>query len=185
MSSAYVLEREQTAEGCLGACDRSDDLRRTPDGIARGGFITLIVITAILLFEFAIRGHRRYLLVLTALAAVVLWRSSSGMLLARLEGTFDTKENVASAYGSAQQREQLFWRSVEVTKEHPLFGVGPGNFQVISGDWHVTHNSFTQMSSEGGVPALIFYLLILWTGFKNLRKTKQLRRGRLRIWSVG
>ncbi len=145
---------------------------------SRGGFITLIVIAAVLLFEFAIRGHRRYLLVLTALAAVVLWRSSSGMLLARLEGTFDTKENVASAYGSAQQREQLFWRSVEVTKEHPLFGVGPGNFQVISGDWHVTHNSFTQMSSEGGVPALIFYLLILWTGFKNLRKTKQLTRGR-------
>jgi putative inorganic carbon (HCO3(-)) transporter len=144
---------------------------------SRAGFITLLVIAAVLLFEFAIRGHRRYLLALTALVAVILWRSSSGMLLARLEGTFDTKQNVASAYGSAQQREQLFWRSVEVTKEHPLFGVGPGNFQVISGDWHVTHNSFTQMSSEGGVPALVFYLLILWRGFKNLRKTKQLKRG--------
>ena len=144
---------------------------------SRGGFISLIVIAAILLFEFAIRGRRRYLLALTALVALILWRSSGGILLARLEGTFDTRENIASAYGSAQQREQLFWRSVQVTKEHPLFGVGPGNFQVISGDWHVTHNSFTQMSAEGGVPALVLYLLILWRGFKNLRMSKQLIRG--------
>ena len=145
---------------------------------SRGGFIGLIVTAAVLLFEFAIRGRRRYLLALTALVAVILWQSSSGMLLARLEGTFDTKDNAASAYSSAQQREQLFWRSVEVTKEHPLFGIGPGNFEVISGDWRVTHNSFTQMSSEGGVPALIFYLLILWSGFTNSRKTKQWTQGR-------
>ncbi len=146
---------------------------------SRGGFLSLIVVAAVCLWEFAIRGRRYYLLVLAALAGVILWESAGGMLAGRLNGTFNSDEDVASAYGSAQARQELFWRSVEVTTEHPLFGVGPGNFQVVSGSWHVTHNSFTEMSSEGGVPALILYALILWSGFTNLRAAKRLARGQI------
>jgi hypothetical protein len=47
----------------------------------------------------------------------------------------------------------------------------------VSGQWHTTHNSLTLMSSEGGVPALILYILVLWCGFKNLKATKRLVRG--------
>jgi O-antigen ligase len=99
------------------------------------------------------------------------------MLAGRLKGTFDEKDDVGSAYGSAQGRQRLFWRSVEVTKEHLLFGIGPGSFAEVSGAWHDTHNSFTQMSSEGGVPALILYVLILLRGFESVRVTKRLARG--------
>ena len=141
---------------------------------SRGGFISLIVTAAVSLWEFAIRGRRRYLLVLAALVGVILWQSSSGMLSRRLSGTFDEKDDAAYAYSSAQQRQQLFWRSIEVTEEHPLFGVGPGNFEQLSGSWHETHNAFTQVSSEGGLPALILYVLFLWHGFTNLRATKRL-----------
>jgi O-antigen ligase len=144
---------------------------------SRGGFISLIVTAAMSLWEFAIRGRRRYLFVLAALVAVVLWLSSSGVLSGRLKGTFNPNENTAASYGSAEGRRELFWRSVEVTKNHPLFGVGPGNFEEVSGSWHVTHNSFTQMSSEGGVPAFVFYVLILWSGFKNVRAVKRYAKG--------
>jgi putative inorganic carbon (HCO3(-)) transporter len=144
---------------------------------SRGGFLSLIVMVAVCLWEFAIRGRRRYLFVLAALVSVILWQSSSGMLAGRLKGTLDAKEDTSSAYGSAQERQELFWRSVEVTRNHPLIGVGPGNFEVLSGNWHGTHNSFTQMSSEAGVPALILYVLILWFGFKNVRATKRFGRG--------
>jgi putative inorganic carbon (HCO3(-)) transporter len=99
------------------------------------------------------------------------------MLVGRLKGTFNVKEDTAAAYDSAQDRKRLFWRSIEVTKEHPLFGVGPGNFNEVSGQWHTTHNSFTLMSSEGGIPAVILYVFILWCGFRNLRATKRLVRG--------
>jgi O-antigen ligase len=145
---------------------------------SRGGFIALIVTAAVFLWEFAIRGRRRYLLALAVLAGVILWQSSAGMLIGRLKGTFNQQEDTAAAYDSAEARQQLFWRSVEITKAHPFFGVGPGNFQQLSGSWHVTHNSFTQMSAEGGVPAFALYVLILWCGFKNLRATKRLARGR-------
>jgi O-antigen ligase len=145
---------------------------------SRSGFLALVVVVAVSLWEFAIRGRRRYLLVFAALAGVILWQSSSSMLVGRLRGTIDVKENTAAAYDSAQAREQLFWRSIEVTKEHPFFGVGPGNFDAVSGQWHTTHNSLTLMSSEGGITALLLYVSILWCGFKNLKATKRLMRGR-------
>jgi hypothetical protein len=144
---------------------------------SRGGFFALIVVIGFCLWEFAIRGRRRYMFVLTVAAAGILWLSSSAMLVGRLKGTFTSEGDTATAYGSVQQRQHLFWRSIEVTMEHPLFGIGPGNFPEVSGSWHVTHNSFTQMSSEGGVTAFILYVLILWGGFKNLRSTKQFARG--------
>jgi O-antigen ligase len=139
---------------------------------SRGGLITLIATAAIFLWEFAIRGRRRYLLVLAVLMGLILWQFSSGTLAERFKGALNGTET------SAEARQQLFWRSVEVTKKHPLFGVGPGNFGELSGSWHATHNSFTEMSSEGGVPAFVLYVLILWCGFKNVRAIKRLARGR-------
>ena len=144
---------------------------------SRTGFLALVAAVAVSLWAYAIRGRRRYLLALAALAGLILWQCSSGMLVGRLRGTFNSKEDTAAAYSSAQARQQLFWRSIEVTKEHPFFGVGPGNFDQVSGQWHTTHNSLTLMSSEGGIPALILYVLILWCGFRNLRATKRLVRG--------
>jgi O-antigen ligase len=62
----------------------------------------------------------------------------------------------------------LFQQSVTYTLQHPLFGVGPDQFANFEGHdrtsqgqqglWHATHSSFTQVSSECGIPALIFFL---------------------------
>ena len=144
---------------------------------SRGGFLALLVAVAVSLWEFAIRGRRRISWCSQHWQVSSSGSLAGGMLVGRLKGTFILKEDTAAAYDSAQTRQQLFWRSIEVTKEHPIFGVGPGNFDQVSGQWHTTHNSFTLMSSEGGVPALILYVLILWCGFKNLRATKRLVRG--------
>jgi len=139
---------------------------------SRAGFIALMITAVVCLWHFAIRGHRRYILVLVPMVGMILWLSTGDMLSRRLKGTVDEKAD--AAYGSAQQRQQLFWRSIEITKDHPLFGVGPGNFDQVSGVWHETHNTFTQLSSEGGLPALVLYVCILWLGFMNLRKAKRL-----------
>jgi O-antigen ligase len=138
---------------------------------SRGGLVSLFATAAISLWAFAIRGRRPYLLLLAALLGVIAVMSSGDLIMRRLQETFDVEGNGAAAHDSAQTRQQLFWRSVEVTEQHPIFGVGPGNFQQISGMWHVAHNSYTQMSSEGGIPALILYVLILLSAFRNLRST--------------
>lgn len=145
---------------------------------SRGGFFALLVVAAVCLWQFAVKGRRRYLLMLAPLAVVVLLYFSGGMLVGRLKGTFDVNDDTAASYDSAQARQELLWRSIEITLEHPLFGVGPGNFNQVSGQWRTTHNSVTLMSSEGGLPALLLYVAILWCGFENLRLTTKLARGR-------
>jgi len=76
-----------------------------------------------------------------------------------------------SAVESTRARKMLFEESVRLTMEHPLFGVGPGIFSAaLAGEqekegkiqtWHEAHNSFTQISSEAGIPAFALYAAIL------------------------
>jgi hypothetical protein len=91
-----------------------------------------------------------------------------------------------SAVASTNTRKAMLVRSLIVTGKHPLLGVGPGNFPVAEnemakaegrvGAWLGTHNSFTQVSSECGIPAFLFYcgivILSLKKSFALYRRTK-------------
>ncbi len=138
---------------------------------SRSGLIVLFISLLVCLWEFGLKGGRRYLLVVGAVLALAIVAIAPRKLM---ETRFDAFKNPAasgSAYGSFQQREGLLFTSLYVTAEHPLFGVGPGNFQVVSGNWHVTHNSLTELSAEGGIAALILFLLMAKKSFSNLRQT--------------
>ena len=75
--------------------------------------------------------------------------------------------------GSIDARRELLNQSIELTLKHPLFGVGPGNFQAITETWHVTHNTYTEFSSEAGIPALAIFLTIIGLAFRNLRRVRK------------
>jgi O-antigen ligase len=90
----------------------------------------------------------------------------------------------ASAISSTDARIKLLKKSIQLTLRHPLFGVGPGMFIVAEnadavaaglrhGTWQGTHNSYTQVSSELGIPACIFYVLVI---FLSLRTTSRIYR---------
>ncbi len=76
-----------------------------------------------------------------------------------------------SSVASQFQREELFKTSLWYTLSHPLLGVGPDQFATAVGQdaaragqhlpWLGTHNTFTQVSSECGIPALIFYVAVI------------------------
>lgn len=147
---------------------------------SRGGLLAFVVAVGLLMREFGIKAGRRHFLVLVGLVLL------GGLLVAggRVKERFDAMSAVnvnrpedRGAYESAVQRRQLFWRSLAVTAQHPLFGVGPGNFVIVSGVWRVAHNSFTELSAEGGLPALILFILLFWRAFVNVRKTQLLARG--------
>jgi O-antigen ligase len=86
------------------------------------------------------------------------------------------------ATGSAWARQFLFILSVKTTLANPLFGVGPGNFQVVSGQWHGTHNTYTQFSSEAGIPALVLFIAILVGCLKNLRRVRKMTSEKDPLW---
>jgi len=144
---------------------------------SRAGLLALLVSGGICLWEFGIRGRRPGLVLLAGGLGLALIVTAGGTVSDRFHAMFNdepTTEAERAAYASARERQDMFWKALEVTAEHPLFGIGPGNFNSISGHWKDQHNSYTQMSSEGGLPAFVFYLLILWCAFANLRATRSL-----------
>jgi O-antigen ligase len=81
---------------------------------------------------------------------------------------------------STQGRLELLEKSVDVTLQNPIFGVGPGMFPLAAFGTmqaHVSHNMYTQVSSETGVPGLLMYLTALGFCFystgKLLKRTKK------------
>jgi len=91
--------------------------------------------------------------------------------VARLVTLFGISQDAgisAEAEESRQSRQYLVEQSIKFTLENPVFGIGPGNFSNYEGmmaaargeqgNWHETHNSWTECSSECGVPALICFV---------------------------
>jgi O-antigen ligase len=88
----------------------------------------------------------------------------------------DLRYSQRSAVGSTEERLELLKESLRMTLDHPLLGVGPGVFEAASAAeaekrpgqpmWRVTHNSYTEVSSEAGIPALVFYLGALFWSLK-------------------
>ena len=141
---------------------------------SRGGLLALLVAVGVSAWEFAVNGRRRLqVLLLGFVGLVVLSIGIPSQYGQRVETIFNPDEDPT---GSAQSRERLLRVSIETTTEHPLFGVGPGNFRVVSGQWQDTHNAYTQISSEGGLPALFLFLLILGRTFANIRRAKRLAK---------
>jgi O-antigen ligase len=101
-------------------------------------------------------------------------------------GSANTAE-AAEALQSSAARQYTLTTSIRYTFEHPLFGVGPQEFSLYEGGheqmigthgyWHETHNTYTEVSAECGIPGFIFFtggivstLLLL---YKTLRQARR------------
>jgi O-antigen ligase len=77
---------------------------------------------------------------------------------------------------SADLRRYLLEQSLLFTVQNPILGVGLGQFSndvgkksraegMGGGAWNETHNTFTEVSSECGIPALIFFVIGIGSAF--------------------
>ena len=150
---------------------------------SRGGFLAWTIVLAGCVWDFAVKGRNRFLLVF-AVGGFIFLSLFGGQLFQRFSALSNGQQDPA-AFASAEVRRDVLWKSLVLTANHPFFGVGPGNFQVLSGSWHGTHNSYTEMSVEGGVPALLLYLIVWWRAFFYVRVVKRFRNGRSehRVWA--
>ena len=157
---------------------------------SRGSMISL-VITALVMFLSA-RGRSRVVLAAGALAfglaaALLLPDALRERYVSFLrdnepeivEMSIESAREEMAATESVEKRRSLLIDSVITTFQHPIFGVGPGVFAVSMGAQaaeageryfaQTTHNTYTQVSSEAGIPALLLYLGILVYSFKATR----------------
>ena len=144
---------------------------------SRSGSIAMLVCFVFCVWEFAIRGKRIHLLVATGMLAVVglVVMVATPHYLVRMQSIFQGRIQGAGDKGSWEARRELLRLSINLTMRHPLVGVGPGNFGPATETWRVTHNTYTELSSETGLPGLFLYLLFLALAFRNLRRIRKLK----------
>ena len=79
------------------------------------------------------------------------------------------------------KRKHLLLQSISITLHHPLFGIGIGNYAPYVAQTNKdagskkeaylgTHNSYTQMSSEAGLPGILIFLAIIVTSWRSLTR---------------
>jgi O-antigen ligase len=144
---------------------------------SRAGFIDLLIAGTFCLWHFGVRGKRLYLIGGTFILGAVLLIVAGRSLMRRfaaISGSDANSQLEMSAEGSYEERKILMMRALDAIVHYPVLGVGVSNFVVYSGLWKEVHASYLQIGAEGGIPALILYLMFFARGFGNL---KDLGRG--------
>ena len=111
------------------------------------------------------------------LAGIALTIGISVLIYTQFEKATALKKQVVSifqfnfTYGSIQERINLWSKSWEIIKEHPLAGIGPGDWEqallakgnqgILSANnktfFQRPHNDFLWVCSESGIPGLLAY----------------------------
>jgi len=136
---------------------------------SRGGFLGLVAIGGVVLWN-AGRGRRA----VTVLAGLVL---CAAFLVAMPSGYSDRLFTILHTQDdqthSAQERQELLQRAVEVVMSHPVVGVGVGNFGIYSLSQKVAHNSYLEIAAELGVIGFIAYMILLVAPLRTLRRIER------------
>jgi len=138
---------------------------------SREGVITLAIAGVYCLWRFALKGRRPLMVMAACLAAVLLFTVAGKTLrqrFAAMSGENLASDVESSAYASYQARQYLIRVSLQAIEQHPILGLGASCFESYSGAWREVHVTFLQMAAEGGIPALILFLMIFRRGFANL-----------------
>jgi len=147
---------------------------------SRMGMLALLLGT-LFFMKFASASQRAFIIlagfVSIMLALFLLPQRITERFTAFFHGTSAASEEAAM---SAESRKDMLLRSIQITLEHPLFGVGPGEFMDAEareamavgqrGMWHYTHNAYTELSSETGIPGMVIFLIAFYRSYKGLSR---------------
>jgi len=155
---------------------------------SRGALLALVAGALFWLLRGTTR-QRMGLLLAGPIAAVALVALVPRSSLIRIV-SFSSQDAGASqeALQSSAIRRYLLERSIVYTLQHPIFGLGFAQFRSFEGEhnqvigthgkWDDPHNSYTQVSSEGGLPALALYLAGILSTFLMANRVFQQARKR-------
>jgi O-antigen ligase len=133
---------------------------------------------AILMLAAMLLKRRPGLVAAGALAVVLALPMLPSSYWARLSSITDGSRDET---GSRQARSTLLWEAYYAFLDHPITGVGAGQFQNYKPEgrveaWRETHNVFLQVASELGIAGLIAFTFLVWCGFEATRKSRALLR---------
>jgi hypothetical protein len=157
---------------------------------SRGSFVAFTIV----LFTCLIFSNKRLIALILLVPAVgMILVLAPGATLHRMALLTESEADVTpggdgASVASQLSRRELLRLSIQYTIMHPFVGVGPGQFSdTVGADSQKegvhkadlsTHNGYTQISSETGVPgALLFISIIGLTILSNYRVYRRMARG--------
>lgn len=136
---------------------------------SRGGFLGLASIGCVLLWKLG-RGKRMTMVLVSLLLVGVFAAAMPGGYSERL---FTILNPANDPTNSAQERQVLLGRAIEVAFHHPFIGIGIGNFNEYSSNGKVAHNSYIEIAAELGWSGLVIYMIFLIAPFRWLRRIER------------
>lgn len=130
---------------------------------SRGGFLGLLAAAGVLAWKLG-RRKRLKVSLISIFAGFVVILLAPGNYGLRILSIFIPGLDLV---GSSDQRKELLERSIIVTLRNP-WGIGIGNFPIVGIHNLVSHNAFTQVSSELGLPGLLAYMIFIISPFRKL-----------------
>lgn len=152
---------------------------------SRGGLVTLIICAAVLMIKIPSHAARLVMICCSALGLAGALAVLPQSVLIRYSLIFSsnaepTTKLESAAIGSSESRRELLIQSIKMSLSNPVLGVGPGQFQTAEnetsrregrrGSWLQTHNAYTQVSSEIGIPAFLFFIGIFISALRTLSR---------------
>ncbi len=131
---------------------------------SRGGFLGLVFASGVLAWKLGRRNRLGVIAISVFLLIALLVLAPGGYGLRVISIFIPSLDPV----GSSAARQGDLLRSLHVALFNPVFGVGMGNYRLLSYHGLVSHNSYTQVASEMGVAATIIYTLFVVTPIKRL-----------------
>jgi O-antigen ligase len=157
--------------------------------VSREGLLLALVVLVFTLLRVSLLNKAKVLVCVLAVcvfALLSLPRQSLDRYLTLFTSSVSS-EAASSATASSRMRHQKLVESIELTLRHPIFGVGMGVFMPASveiakekgthADWEVSHNSYTQVSSELGFPGILLLLAIYGVGFRQIWQVDRMAKG--------
>lgn len=136
---------------------------------SRGGFLSL----AFCLIYMSFRGRRR----LAMLAGIVLLTVFLSWMLPHSPWQRFFRPGVGDVV-SSEARKQALLAGWEMIKAHPLTGIGVGMYKPSMPLYNpdarfavIGHNTYVEIAAELGVPALIVFVVILFTCWRRAGRT--------------
>jgi len=131
---------------------------------SRGGFLGVLV--GLGFFAWRVNPRRRVAIIIAGCLGVGIFLVLvPGYSIRLISIVFPSLDPV----GSSDARRGELFRSLYVAIRHPLLGIGMGNYAPeMSHRGLVSHNSYTQVASEMGMAALVFYTMFIVTPLKKL-----------------
>jgi len=145
---------------------------------SRNGLLQLVMLAGLILLEQRqwSPAQRARACILMALAGLLVLAVAPAAMLQRAS-------NFEEA--SVADRMATHWAGARMVAEHPLFGIGPGNFhwrnRAMTGHAMSTHDSYLWALTSGGPLLLALYLVLFHRTYRMLR-TVERRASRPYVW---